>query len=145
MYNYFMPYQNKTKENKKSVSDFINSIKDPEQKSQSKQLQKIFAETTGKRAKMWGDSIIGYDKYEYRRKDGSEHEFLVTGFSPRKGKISLYILPGFDNYKGLLNKLGPHKTGVGCLYIKSLEDIHLPTLKTLIKNGYRDMKKIHNK
>jgi hypothetical protein len=136
-----MPIQNKTKENKNSVSQFINSIKDKTQKAESKLLQKIFSEATGKRAKMWGDSIIGYNKYKYKRRDGSEHEFLVTGFSPRKGKISLYIMPGFDNYKKLLDKLGPHKTSVGCLYIKSLEDIHLPTLKTLIKRGYKDMKK----
>lgn len=131
--------QNKTQATRKSVSDFVNKIKDPEQKKETKELLKIFKDITKKKAVMWGPTIIGFGKYHYARRDGSEHDFLATGFSPRKGSFSLYIMTGFDKHKDLMKKLGKYKTGVGCLYIKKLEDVHLPTLKQLIRKGFKEM------
>lgn len=138
-------YELKTKKNDASPAKFVNAVKDDERRKDGKALLKIFKEITGKTPKMWGSSIVGYDTYHYTYKSGQEGDWMMTGFSPRKQNLSLYIMPGFGDYKDLLKKLGPHKTGVGCLYIKRLEDIHLPTLKKLIKKGYTDMKKMYKK
>ena len=130
----------KTTKNKRSVSAFLNSIADPGQKRDAKAVLALMKEVTGKKPAMWGTSIVGFDVYRYRRRDGSEHEFFMTGFSPRKQNLTLYIMPGYKDYGPLMKKLGPHKLGKSCLYIKDIDDIHLPTLKKLVTKGYKDMK-----
>lgn len=133
--------QNKTKATKKSASQFINSLDDAEQKKDAKVLLKIFKETTKEKPVMWGSSIIGFGNYHYVSKSGREGDWMLTGFSPRKGKLSLYLMTAAKQYPELLKKLGPYKNGVGCLYIKKLEDIHLPTLKTIVKKSFAHAKK----
>jgi hypothetical protein len=131
--------ENKTKATKVSVSSFISSIKDEEKRKDAKTLLAMMKKITGKRAVVWGSSIVGFGRYEYKRRDGSEHDFFKVGFSPRKANLSVYIMPGFKNYKDLLKELGPNKTSVGCLYIKKLADVDLKVLEQIVKKGYKEM------
>ena len=122
----------KTQKNKASVSAFLNSITDDQQRKDAKTIAKIMREATGKKATMWGDSIVGFGQYDYKYASGHGGSWPLIGFSPRKGNLSLYIMDGFKERAALLKKLGKHKTGRACLYIKRLEDIDLGVLKKLI-------------
>ena len=99
-------------------------------------------EITDEPAKMWGASIVGYGSYRYKYKTGREGDWFLTGFSPRKQSLTLYIMSGFKRYDELLNQLGKHKTGVSCLYIKRLSDVDADILKTLIKESVDYMRSI---
>lgn len=134
----------KTKETKESVPAFLNAIEDDGKRTDAKKLLRIFTNATGKPAKMWGSSIIGFGSYTYTRANGETAEFMATGFSPRANALTLYIMPGYQDYGALLAKLGPHKLGKSCLYIKKLDDIDLKVLETLIKRGISDLKKTHS-
>ncbi len=131
--------QNKTVANKSDVVGFIDSIEDPIRKTDSIKLKKIMEDITGEKAIMWGNSIIGFGEYHYVYASGREGDYMKVGFSPRKQSMTLYIMPGFKNYDDLLKKLGKHKSGKSCLYIKSLEDIDIKILKSLIQNSYECM------
>lgn len=84
---------------------------------------------------MWGGSIVGFGDYHYKYKSGREGDWFVTGFSPRKKSLTLYIMAGFNEYDELLAKLGKYKTGKACLYINKLEDVDMTTLKALVKKS----------
>lgn len=132
----------KTKRTKASVSSFIRSIDDDKKREDAKMLNTLFREVTGMPAVMWGESIIGFGSYHYKSERSSqEGEWPLIGFSPRKQNLTIYVMPGFKNYEEFLKKLGPHKKSVGCLYIKQLSDIHVPTLRRLIKRAVMDMQK----
>ncbi|MEX0930900.1 MAG: DUF1801 domain-containing protein [Candidatus Paceibacterota bacterium] len=131
----------KTKQTKDSVAGFIQAIEDSEKRTDPKKLVALFKKVTGKSAVMWGSSIIGFDSYSYTRSNGDIGEYLATGFSPRKNALTIYIMPGYNDYNKLLKKLGPHKLGKSCLYIKRLADIDIKILETLIKTGLKDLKK----
>ena len=133
----------KTKENKASVSRFINSIEDPQKRADCKKIATLMREATGKRAKMWGDSIVGYGKYGYRYRSGRSGTWMLTGFSPRARNITVYIMPGFGKFAPLLEKLGKHKTAKSCLYIKRLEDVDEKVLSALITDSVREMQRIY--
>ncbi|PIR85327.1 hypothetical protein COU15_01165 [Candidatus Kaiserbacteria bacterium CG10_big_fil_rev_8_21_14_0_10_45_20] len=135
----------KTKKNKNSVKDFIANVSDEQKKKDAEVLLRLFTESTGERGVMWGDSIIGFGTYHYVYNSGREGDWLMVGFSPRKQNLSIYCMSGFKDYASLFKKLGPHKTSVSCLYIKRLSDIHIPTLKTLIKKSYTATKKQYSK
>jgi hypothetical protein len=92
-------------------------------------------------AKMWGTSIIGFGSYHYKGASGREGDWMLIGFSPRKQNITLYIMPGFDRYQGLLKKLGKYSTGKSCLYIKRLSDVDMDVLKELMVESVKVMKK----
>ncbi len=92
-------------------------------------------EITGEEPTLWGDSIVGFGRYHYTYESGREGDWFLTGFSPRKQNLTLYIMAGFDDYDDLMNKLGKYKTGKSCLYVKKLQDIDLPILKQLIKQS----------
>lgn len=127
-----------------SVTKFLSLVKDSEKKEDSLRLLKIFKETTGLSPAMWGTSIIGYGSYHYKsERSTQEGDWPLTGFSPRKQNISIYIMPGFKNYQVLLKKLGKFKTSVSCLYIKKLSDIDTKILKNIIKVSIKDMKKMY--
>jgi hypothetical protein len=132
----------KTKKNKRSVKAFLASVKDMQKRKDAEALVKIFKSITKDKPVMWGTSIIGFGSYHYKSERSSqEGDWPITGFSPRKQNLTLYVMPGFKKYGALLKKLGKCKTSVGCLYINKLSDIHLPTLKQLITVSVRDMKK----
>ncbi len=135
--------QLKTAKNKTSVTAFINEIRDQKLKEDSKKLLKLFKKITGLKPKMWGLSIIGFGEYTYFRANGDEGQFMATGFSPRKSGPTLYIMPGYQNYKPILKELGPHKLGKSCLYLKGIDDIDLKVLSKLIKTGLKDLKRTH--
>ena len=93
---------------------------------------------------MWGDSIVGFGEYHYKSERGSqEGDWPLTGFSPRKRNMTVYIMPGFTKYKDLMNRLGKHKTSVSCIYFNKLEDINAKVLKQVIRRSVADMKKIY--
>lgn len=132
----------KTQKNDGSVTDFINSIGDETKRQDSLKLVKIFQECTGEEATMWGGSIVGFGQYHYKSEHSSqESEWMMTGFSPRKANLTIYIIPGFDNYKDDLAKLGKHTTSKSCIYIKRLGDVDEKILRKIIKAAYVKMKK----
>lgn len=126
-------YELKTKLNDSNVADFLNAIENEEQKNDSFKIVELMRRVTNSEPKMWGNSIIGFGIYKYKYKSGREGEWFLTGFSPRKKEISLYIMSGFSNYNEILGKLGKIKTGKSCLYIKRLNDIDQNKLEKLIK------------
>ena len=133
----------KTRETGQSVTAFLNAIDDAEKRTDVKKLLAIFKKATGKPAKMWGAAIVGFGSYAYTRANGDSAEFMATGFSPRATALTLYIMPGYADYSDLLSKLGPHKLGKSCLYIKALDDIDTNVLARLIKRGLADLRKTH--
>lgn len=132
----------KTKKTKKSVKAFIDSIREVEKRNDAKKLLALFKEASGEKPALWGMSIVGFGTYHYKsERSAQEGDWPLTGFSPRKQNLTIYIMPGFKSYTLLLKKLGKYQKSVGCLYIKRLSDAHLPTLKKLIKVSVRDMRK----
>jgi hypothetical protein len=127
----------KTKKNNASVKKFIDSIEDEQKCKDCKEIAKMMRKATGKNAKMWGDSIIGFDQYCYKYASGREGDWMRMGFSPRKNAITLYIMDGFDKYDELMEKLGKHKTGKSCLYIKKLDDVDKDILMELMEGSVK--------
>ena len=130
----------KTKPTNESVKEFLNQISDEDRRADCVQVAKIMEEVTGEKPKMWGPSIVGFGTYHYKYASGREGDWPVTGFSPRKKDLTLYIMMGFDKHAELMEKLGKHSVSKSCLYIKRLSDIHIPTLKKLIRIGLKDLK-----
>jgi hypothetical protein len=133
--------ENKTKPTKASVTAFIKSIEDPERRADVRKVAAMMRRATGKRAKMWGASIVGYGTYHYKYASGREGDFMITGFSPRKQALTVYILAGFKKYDSLMKKLGRYKTGKSCLYVKRLSDVDETVLERLINESVRYMRK----
>ena len=125
----------KTKPNELNVEEFLNSISAEKRRHDCYAILEMMSQITGFEPKMWGNSIVGFGSYHYCYESGREGDWFLTGFSPRKQNLTLYIMSGFKNYEKLLNKLGKYKTGKSCLYINKLEDINLPTLKELVKQS----------
>lgn len=131
----------KTQKNEASVTDFINAIADDTKRQDSLKLLEIFAACTGEEPAMWGGSIVGYGTYHYKSERSSqEGDWMMTGFSPRKQNLTIYIMPGFAKYQDELAKLGKNKTSVGCLYINKLADVDVNILKKIISDAYQAMK-----
>ena len=129
----------KTKPTGESVKDFLNKIPDPERREDCFAVAKLMEEITGDKPKMWGPSIVGFGNYHYKYDSGREGDWLVTGFSPRKKDLTLYLMMGFEKHAELMKQLGKHSTSKSCLYIKRLSDINVPTLKKLIKASVKDL------
>jgi hypothetical protein len=133
----------KTKVNNKSVVKFLKSINDEHQRQDCFTVLELMKKVTKLKPKMWGSSIVGFGKYHYKYESGHQGDCFVTGFSPRKQNITIYLMTGFDKYGESLKKLGKYKTGKSCLYIKKLEDIHLDVLKKMIKHSVEHIGKIN--
>ncbi len=131
----------KTKQTNASVKQFLNQIPDETRREDCFQIAQLMQEITGSEPKMWGASIVGFDSYHYKYASGHEGEWPITGFSPRKQDLTIYIMPGFPERDDLMEQLGKHRTGKSCLYIKRLSDIHMPTLKKLIRLSVKNMRK----
>jgi hypothetical protein len=131
----------KTKPSDKSVADFLNAIENDQVRRDCWAILDMMREATNAEPKMWGDSIVGFGTYHYIYASGREGDSPLTGFSPRKQNITLYIISGFDQYGDLLSKLGKYTTGKVCLYIKRLSDIHQPTLTKLVQESVNHMLK----
>ena len=126
---------NKTTETTKSVKGFINALKDETQRKDSFEIIDLMNELSGFEAKLWGPSIIGFGSYHYTYESGREGDMPIIAFSPRSTAIVFYLSINLANREELLNKLGKHKTGKGCIYIKKLADIDMKVLKKMIHNA----------
>jgi len=134
----------KTKENKASVEKFLNGVSDTKKREDSFTILEMMKKITKKEPKMWGPSIAGFGKYHYKYESGREGDFFISGFSPRKQNLTIYIMPGFKKYEELMKKLGKYKTGKSCLYIKRLEDVDMKILKELVSSSFKYMKEKYN-
>lgn len=133
--------ENKTKTEKTSVLDFINSVEDERKRKDSLSLLELFKSITKEEPVMWRPSIIGFGEYHYKYASGREGDFLITGFSPRKAASTLYLMGCMENeFTHLMEKLGKYKMGAGCLYIKKLTDVDPEVLKQLISESFDFMK-----
>ena len=127
------PAEIKTKQNAGSVEDFINSVPDEQKRKDSFALLELMKKASGQEPKMWGSSIIGFGITRYKSPaTGREVDWMLIGFSPRKANLSLYLTMNVKQHTAALEKLGKHKTGVGCLYINKLDDVDLKILKQII-------------
>lgn len=135
----------KTKKNNASVREFLDSIEDETKRKDCQEIAKMMRKAMGKNGKMWGDSIVGFGEYHYKYESGREGDWMRIGFSPRKQAITLYIMDGFGKYDELMAKLGKHKTGKSCLYIKRLEDIETDVLEELIEESVKHFEKKYGK
>lgn len=133
--------EQKTKPTTVSVGGFLEKIPDEAVRDDCQTIIKIMKTATGESPKMWGPSIVGFGQYHYKYDSGHEGFACLTGFSPRKQNITLYLMPGVTGREDLLNKLGKHKASKGCLYIKKLDDVNIPVLETLIKESVSFLKK----
>ena len=121
---------------------FIKTIDNESVRKDSMALLKLFKDVTGEKAQMWGEAIVGFGSYHYKSERSSqEGDWPLTGFSPRKQNLTIYIMPGFKEYADLMKDLGKFKTSVSCLYIKKLSDIDTKILAKIIKKSVVAMKK----
>jgi hypothetical protein len=128
--------ENKTIPTDQSVDDFLNALDDAQKRKDSFALLDLMREVTGMEAKMWGSSIVGFGSYHYRYASGREGDTMLVGFSPRKQNLTIYNMGSIDPDDERFKELGKHTTGKGCLYIKRLDDVDLPTLKALIEASF---------
>ena len=135
----------KTKETTESVSAFLDAIADEGRRNDCWAVVDIMQSVTKEEPRMWGSSIVGFGRYHYIGKSGREGEWMITGFSPRKANLTLYILGGLDNFPDLMTNLGKYKTAGSCLYIKKLADVDVKVLRKLVTKSVKLMapKRIH--
>lgn len=135
----------KTKETAESVSAFLDKVADKGRREDCLAVADIMRDVTKEEPRMWGSSIVGFGRYRYKYESGREGEWMITGFSPRKGDLTLYIMGGFDLFPDVMKRLGKYKTGKSCLYIKKLADVDLDVLKDLVTRSVKKMaaKRIH--
>lgn len=125
----------KTQINDGDVKAFLAAVPDEQKRQDCFEILALMQDVTGAEPKMWGDSIVGFGSYHYRYASGREGDWFLTGFSPRKQNLTLYIMAGFDEYDTLMAKLGKYKTGKSCLYIKRLSDIDNEVLRELVRQS----------
>lgn len=133
----------KTKPSDLSVEDFLNSIEPKKKREYSFLLLDMFRKWTKLDPVMWGDSIVGFGSYHYVYATKREGDWLLTGFSPRKQSLTIYIMSGFENFEEILSRLGKYKLGKSCLYINKMEDIDISVLEELVKASIEVMKKTY--
>lgn len=132
----------KTKQTNQPPEEFLKTVEPEEKRQDSGTLLEIFKKVTGEKAVMWGPSIVGFGMYHYKsERSTQEGDWPLVGFSPRKQNLTLYIMAGNKDNTKVLEKLGKHKTSVGCLYINKLSDVDLKVLTVLIENSFQYMKK----
>ena len=135
--------KNKTIPTGASVEQFLNAVENPVRQRDCRAVMEFMAAETGEAPKMWGPSIIGFGSYGYAYPSGRQGEMPLTGVSPRKQSLVLYIMPGFTGYAELLERLGKHKTGKSCLYINKLDDVDNEVLRQLVRESVQAMRAKH--
>ena len=125
----------KTTPTEASVDAYIDAVEDPQKREDCRAVAAMMAEVTGAPARMWGSSIVGFGSYHYRYASGREGDFMETGFAARKRELTLYVMAGFSEYGDLLAKLGKHKTGKSCLYVKRLADVDVGVLREMVERS----------
>lgn len=129
----------KTKPTTESVTTFLNTVADKTRREDCFAVLEMMRDVTKEEPTMWGSSIVGFGRYRYKYESGREGEWPITGFSPRKGDLTLYIVPGFEIAPDLMKRLGKYKTGKSCLYIRKLADVDRKVLKQLIEKSVKKM------
>ena len=124
--------ERKTKPTGQSVEEFIYSLESEQVRDDCRTVAAMMAKATKAKPEMWGLNIVGFGRYTWYGASGKGVEWMITAFAPRKANLTIYLWPEFDGRQELLAKLGKHACGKGCLYIKRLSDVHLPTLQKLI-------------
>ncbi len=124
--------ENKTTATPEDPAAFIEAVPDAERRGDAAELCRLMEQASGEPPKMWGKSIIGFGRYRYRYESGREGESMRIGFSPRAKEFVLYVTDGFPRYESLLGRLGKHRTGKACLYIKRLADVDQGVLEELL-------------
>ena len=127
----------KTKLNNASVDKFLKSVKDEQTRADCFQIVELMQNATKAEPKMWGTSIVGFGNIHLKYESGRELDWFPIGFSPRKQNLTLYLMGGLESKKELLDKLGKHSTGKGCIHIKKLEDVDLKILNKLITTSVK--------
>lgn len=132
----------KTQPNDASVDAFLGVVdaEDAQKAADCRALIEMMRRASGEVPRMWGKAMVGFGSYHYRYESGREGDWFLVGFSPRKRELSLYIMPGFDRYDELMQRLGKHRTGKSCLYIKRLEDIDTGVLEQLVTASVKHMR-----
>lgn len=125
----------KTKQTESSVEDFLNSIEDEKVLADCRKISAMMEKATGAKPKMWGTNIVGFGERHLKYESGRELDWLEIAFSPRKQNLTLYVVDGSETQNELLEKLGKHKTGKGCLYFKRLSDVDEKVLEELIEKS----------
>ncbi|HVR43431.1 MAG TPA: DUF1801 domain-containing protein [Thermoanaerobaculia bacterium] len=122
-----------------SVEAFLDAIPDESRRAECRAVAEIMRRATGVEPVMWGTNIVGFGSYHYRYNSGREGDWFLTGFSPRKKELTLYIVAGFEAFTPLMSRLGRYKTGKSCLYLRSLDDVDRETLEDLIGRSAREV------
>ncbi|GCC50786.1 DUF1801 domain-containing protein [Chryseotalea sanaruensis] len=135
----------KTKKTDANVRKFIDTVEDEQKRDDAYTVLKLMQKITKEEPKMWGSAIVGFGTYSYKYASGQQGDWPLVGFSPRKQNLTLYIMPGFEKYDDLMEKLGKYKTGKSCLYIKSLQDIDMKILQSIITQSVDYMKEKYGK
>ncbi|MBI2839977.1 MAG: DUF1801 domain-containing protein [Acidobacteria bacterium] len=135
--------EQKTTKNRRSVDAFLSAISDEAKRRDCYTVMRLMKKITGTNPQMWGNSMVGFGTYHYKYGSGREGDWFLTGFSPRKQNLTLYIISGFSRYEALMKKLGKCETGKSCLYIKKLEDIDLETLRELVQQSVEHVARSH--
>lgn len=136
-----MAKEAKTKSAAFDKAGFLAGVESDDRRAETERLLTIFAAETGWEPRLWGRSMVGFGRYEYRYDSGHSGESLATGFSPRKAELSIYILPGYADFGTILARLGPHRIGKSCLYLKRLSSVDEGALRDLIRAGLKDLGK----
>ncbi len=126
----------KTQRNGADVKAFLDAVPDPRRREDAHSVCALMTEVTGEAPAMWGDSIVGFGTRRLRYDTGRELDWLVVGFSPRKGATTLYVHDGFDGYEDLLGRLGRHRTGKSCLYLSSLSAVDQDVLREFVRRSF---------
>jgi hypothetical protein len=122
-----------------SAGEFLDTVPDPGRRADAIAACDLIGEVTGAAPVMWGDSIIGFGTYHYRYATGREGDWPAVGLSPRKTALVLYVSTGFADAQPLLDRLGPHRTGKACLYLKRLADVDTGVLRELVAGAFREL------
>jgi len=133
--------EQKTKPTAVSVKKFLAGVDHDKRRTDALIVNEMMGRITGLKGKMWGKSIVGFGKYHYKYASGHEGDWFLTGFSPRKASLVLYIMPGYGEFDAIMARLGKHKTGRACLYINKLEDVDMKVLEELITKSVAWMRK----
>ena len=128
--------ENKTRKTGASVEDFLASVENKRRREDGSTILEMMKQITGMEPEMWGPTIIGFGDYHYKYASGREGDMFLTGFSPRKQNLSLYVMDEFEGRDDLLARLGKHRTGVSCLYINKLADVDVDVLRELIQRSF---------
>ena len=132
----------KTKPNDLDPTAFLAAVEPERRRMEGIELDHLFRRATGWKPRMWGGSIVGYGAYDYTYASGRTGRWMATGFSPRKSQLSIYIMPGYQDFSTFLDRLGPHSTGKSCLYIRRLERVDLNVLEELVVAGVERLRQI---